>query len=167
MLQMSLRACLVAGLLAFLPASAMAKTYKITPKNPVAEITIPDDWDTSTIENGIESTSDDEEIYFAVEMTSWKNLEKNVEEWAEWLVSKKVEIDPKSQKTEAFEVNGLKGVELHWKGKDEDGPTEVSLAIFQITENRALLVTFWGSEDGQKENADDLLKIMKSLKKLD
>ncbi|MBV9219311.1 MAG: histidine kinase, partial [Methylobacteriaceae bacterium] len=42
-----------------LPGFAFAATYKIPDDAPVAAITIPDDWSSKPIDNGVDATSGD------------------------------------------------------------------------------------------------------------
>jgi hypothetical protein len=167
MLKSFLSACLMAGALALLPAAASAKTYRLPAGNPVISITMPDDWETTAIDKGIESQSEDEDVYVAVEVVSWKNVEATIEEWSDWLVRKKVKINDKSQRTKALKVDGMDAVELSWDATDSDGPTEISLTIIHVTETRAALITGWASEEAQKENMDEIISVFRSLKKLD
>lgn len=162
----TLRACLVAALLAAAPAALIAKTHAIPDPNPIAVVTIPDDWEVKSIPGGIEVTTEDEEYYFAIEVTNKRAAERDFTSSLAWLISKGVKINEASQKEVPFSLNGMDGFMLVWDGTDEDGPTQVSIALMQVTENRLLLVTGWGTEQAQKDNAEGLMKMMESLKKI-
>ena len=154
MLNLVARACLLAGLLMLAPVFAQAKTWSIPDPNPVAVITIPDDWETKRLKYGVETASEDEDIYMAIEVTDGKSIEKDMEHAIEWLVSKNVKIDAGSMKQKVFQLNGMNGIVIEWKATDEDGPTEVALMIVETSDKKAIMITAWGSEEAQKENKE-------------
>ena len=127
------RAALAASLF-LLPGLASAKTYSIPDPNPVAVITMPDDWESTEIDKGVESTSDDEAVYISVEVTELKDAAQSIAEAVTWLKSKGVVVDAATQEKKPFSINGMEGVQVQWTGKDEDGPTHVSLTLLQVTE---------------------------------
>ena len=160
----SLRAGLLAGLLALAPALAVAKSYTIPDPNPVAVVTIPDDWETTVIPKGIEVESEDEEIYIAIEVIEVAKVEKAIEEAITWLKSKDVEVDVATQKQGEVTINGIPGFQVRWTGKDSDGPTNVSLTLLVTSESKGLMVTYWASPEGEKDNTKALQGIIESLK---
>jgi hypothetical protein len=164
MLKFALRTGLLAGLLMFYPAFAMAKSYTIPNPDPVAVITIPDSWETKELAYGLETTTEDEEYYLLIEVTDKRTAEKDVTKTLEWLLAKGVSIDPATQKEQAFSLNGMEGFILYWDGKDADGPTQVSISLLQLNENKGLVITGWGTVDGQKENLKELTEVLNSLR---
>ncbi len=111
----ALRASLAALAIFALPALAAAKSYTIPDPNPVAVITMPDDWDTTIIAKGIESESDDEEVYVAVEVTELQDAKESLARAIAYLLEKKVKIDESTMKQVPFSNNGLEGIEVEWK----------------------------------------------------
>ncbi len=160
----SLRAFLLVGLLAISPALAVAKSYTIPNPNPVAVITIPDDWETEETTRGLESTSDDEGVYFTVEVTDFASVEKDMTRAIAALVAEGVVLDMATQKQTEFSVNGLKAFMTFWNAKDEDGSTQISITLVLVSDKKALLMTGWGTEEAQKENLEELTAIMNSIK---
>lgn len=160
----SLRAGLLAGLIALSPALAVAKSYTIPDPNPVAVVTIPDDWETTVISKGIEVESEDEEIYIAIEVIEVAKVEKAIEEAISWLKSKDVVVDVATQKQGELTINGIPGFQVTWTGKDNDGPTNVSLTLLVTSESKGLMVTYWASPEGEKDNMKALQGIIESLK---
>lgn len=159
------RAALAASLF-LLPGLVSAKTFSIPDPNPVAVITMPDDWDSTEIDKGVESTSDDETVYVSVEVTELEDAAKSIAEAVTWLKGKGVVVDQATQEKKPFSINGMEGVQVQWTGKDEDGPTQVSLTLLQVTETKGLVLTYWASPEGEKENLKDLGSIINSLKAL-
>lgn len=160
------RVVLTAACLVLLPTLTNAKTYSIPDPNPVAVITLPDDWESTEIAKGVESTSDDDTVYVAVEVTELKDAAKAIAEAVVWLKSKDVVIDEKTMEQKPFSINGLDGVQVKWTGKDEDGPTNISLTLLQVTDTKGLVLTYWASPAGEKENIKELIAIINSLKAL-
>jgi hypothetical protein len=160
----SLRACLLAGLLTISPALAMAKSYTIPNPNPVAVITIPDDWETEETTRGLESTSEDEGVYFTVEVTDTETVEKTMTRAIAGLVAEGVVLDMATQKQTELSVNGLKAFMTFWNAKDDDGSTQISITLVMVSDKKVLLMTGWGTEEAQKENLEELTAIMNSIK---
>lgn len=146
------------------PNSAAAKSYTVPDKDPVAVVTIPDNWDATEIAQGVEALSEDETVYVAFEVTALKDVSTAIADAIVWLKSKDVVIDRATQEQKPFEINGLSGVQVKWEGKDDDGPTQVSLTVLPVTETRGIILTYWGSAEGAKANIKDLTTIITSLK---
>jgi hypothetical protein len=157
----ALIACLVLS-----PALASAKTYSIPDPNPVAVITLPDDWESTEIAKGVESTSEDDAVYVAVEVTELKDAARAIADAITWLKSKDVVVDQSTMEQKPFSINGLDGVQVKWSGKDEDGPTNISLTLLQVTDSKGLILTYWASPQGEKDNLKELIAIINSLKAL-
>lgn len=158
------RACLVAGLITLFPALVAAKSYTIPDPNPAAVVTMPDDWETTVIPKGIEAESEDEEVYIAIEVTDWQDAAQSIANAIIWLKGKGVEIDKATEERKSFTHNNMEGTEVRWDGKDEDGPTKVSLTLLRISETKGLVLTYWASPDGEKANLKALMDIATSLK---
>lgn len=146
------------------PNPVAAKSYTVPDKDPVAVVTIPDDWDVTEIAQGVEALSEDETVYVAFEVTALKDVSTAIADAIVWLKSKDVIIDRATQDQKPIEINGLSGIQVKWDGKDDDGPTQVSLTVFPVTETRGIILTYWGSADGAKANIKDLTTIITSLK---
>ena len=162
----TLRACLAAGLLASLPLAANAKSFTIPAPGAIAVVTLPDDWTNTEIAKGVESTSDDDAVYVAVEVTDLKDVSKAVTDTIVRLKSKDVVIDQSTKKQGDITINGMTGVQVKWDGKDEDGPTHVSLTVLQVTDAKGLILTYWASPEGEKDNLKELGSIIDSLKQV-
>ena len=51
-----------------------------------------------------------------------------------------------------------------WEATDSDGPTHISLTMLKVADNKLLMLTYWGSEAGEKSNVADLQSISGSIK---
>lgn len=145
---------------------AFAKTFKVPGEDSFASITIPDDWKSKEIDNGVESESPDSEVYFAVEATDAKGLEKTIEEAVEYLNEKGVTVDLKTQKQSEGKVNGMDGIDITWNGKDKEGDAIISLTILAAKKEKMLLITYWASPEGTKKHDKELGAILQSIKPL-
>jgi hypothetical protein len=153
---------LVASALA--PTFALAGTFPIPGENPVATVSVPDKWESSAYDGGIESTSPDGAIYVALEMVAAKDVKSATEEGVEWFAKQGVEIDPKSLKTKDTKINGLDAFDMQFTGKDKDGAANISLTLVATNaEGKFLMLYFWGSDEGEKANAADLKAIGASI----
>ena len=143
---------------------AFAKTFKVPDEGSFASITIPDDWKSKEIDKGVESQSKDDEVYFAVEATDAKGMDKTIEEAIDFLKEQGVTIDPKTQKQSEGKINGMEGVDVTWNGKDKEGDAIVSLTILAVRKDKALIITYWASPEGTKSHAKELGEILSSVK---
>jgi hypothetical protein len=164
MLTSVVRAGLLAGLLVAAPHLALAKSFTIPDPNPIAVVTLPDDWENKEIDKGVESNSEDEEIYLAVEVVDLDNVAKAVTDTIKWLKGKGVVVDEASQKKSDITINGMSGVQVNWTGTDDDGATQIGLTVLSVTDKRGLILTYWGSPEGEKANMKELGEIANSLK---
>ena len=129
---------------------AFAKTFKLPDEESFASITIPDDWKSKEIDKGVESQSPDDEVYFAVEATDAKGIEKTIEEAVDYLKEQGVTVDLKTQKQTEGKINGMDAIDLEWKGTDKEGAAEISLSVIAVRTDKALVVTYWASRRHQE-----------------
>jgi hypothetical protein len=145
---------------------SFAKTFKVPEEESFASITIPDDWKSKEIDSGVESQSADNEVYFAVETTDAKGMDKSIEEAVQYLHEQGVTVDEKSMKQSEGKINGMDGVDVTWNGKDKEGDAIISLTILAAKKDKVLLITYWASPDGTKKHSKELEAILKSIKPL-
>ena len=140
------------------------KTFKLPDEESIATITIPDDWKSKEIDSGVESQSADGEVYFYVEATDAKGMDKSIVEAVEYLSGQGVTVDDKSMKQSEGKLNGMDVVEVDWKGKDKEGAAEISLSIVAVGSDKALLLVYWASPEGTKKHIKALGEIASSVK---
>src|SRR3978361_582380 len=144
--------------------SAHAKTMKVPNDDfAIASINIPDDWDPEEITNGVAGTSDDEAVYLAVvAVGSDKGMNAEIDDTFAMLKEHNVELDKSSKKENKFKINGLDAEEMLYQGKDEDGPTAVSIT-FVTLKDKLIVLTYWVSTADEKKHSEEVQKILKSL----
>jgi hypothetical protein len=145
---------------------SFAKTFKIPEESSFASITIPDDWKSKEIDSGVESQSADDEVYFAVEATDAKGMDKAIEEAVKYLQGQGVTVDEKTMKQSEGKINGMDGVDVTWNGKDKEGDAIISLTILAAKKEKVLLITYWASPEGTKKHEKVLGGILQSIKPL-
>lgn len=164
---MKLLALLLTAAVLMLGAPVQARTFELG-QPPVASITLPDAWNPKRIRKGAEATSpDDEEVYVAVEVWSVAKVEDAVTQTLGWLMSEGVKIDPKTEKQQQGKINDLDIIDLSYAGKDKDGDdTKVSVSVVVVNPSTILVLTYWGSETGEKKHGGALEAILKSIKRV-
>lgn len=147
--------------------SAEAKTVKIPDADgPVASITFPDDWDVEEIEGGHGGNSADEHVYLsAVAVENETDMNSQIDDVFKMLSENKVTLDESTKKEQKFKVNGLEAEELHYEGKDADGPTGVSI-VFIPLKNNLVILTYWVTLAEEAKHQVTVGKIVNSLKAL-
>jgi hypothetical protein len=146
-------------------SAADAKTIKLpNDDDAVASINIPDDWGPEEIENGIAANSPDEAVFLAIVVVeSEKGMNAEIDDTFAMLKEHKVELDTDSKKENKFKINGLDAEELLYQGRDQDGPTAVSITFIPV-KDKLIVLTYWVSTEDEKANAPAVGKIINSLK---
>jgi hypothetical protein len=159
-----LKSVLAACLLCAAPALAHAKAFKLGDDDAVTWISIPDTWEPETYDNGVEGTSPDKETYVAAEVVDGKELDSVGDEEDKFFEKQKIKLKGDSKKEKKTTVNGLPAYDISWDATDKDGPTHVSVTLVKVSDDKLLMMTYWGSEEGEKSNGADLTEIAKSIK---
>jgi hypothetical protein len=160
------RFVLAAVLALVFAAPAAAETYKIPDDAPIATINVPDDgWDVTMIDRGIEASTDDDEVYLAIEGVPMKNLVELVGDTVKYLNRAGVSVDKATEKETTGTINGMEMHDIGWGGKDKDGDVLVHLMIVAVTPKQAVLFTYWASPEGDKKYDEQIVKIIRSIKK--
>jgi hypothetical protein len=151
---------------AALAMPAAAKNFAIPAKNPIATLVLPDDWSADEIDTGVEVTSKDDEVYLAFETVKAKNAEAALNDSLDYLKGKGVTVDESSMKQQELTMNGMKGIQVTFTGKDKDGDAQISLMLLAASKDRLVMLTYWASPEGAKANDAALNKIAESIKPL-
>jgi hypothetical protein len=148
-----------------LVAPAFAKTQKLpNDEFAIASINIPNDWEPEEITNGVAAESPDKAVYLAVvAVGNEKGMNAEIDDTFEFLKEHKVQLDKSTKKEGKFKVNDFQAEELTFQGKDEDGPTAVTIAFVPI-KDKVLVFTYWVSTEGEEKHQEEVGKILKSLK---
>jgi len=149
---------------AFLPAASYAATLKFPSDEPVASITIPDSWGPKETETGVDATSDDSAIYLSIDVADAKTTDKVIDDAIAFLKKNGVKIDGSTQKKSEETVNGMSMSNFDWDGTDSDGGVNVGLSLVAPTEDKLLVITYWGSKGTQEKHGPELDSIINSLK---
>jgi hypothetical protein len=155
---------LLALIAAGVPGAAFAKDVKLPQDKPVIAMSLPDAWSPKDVEDGVEATSADGSTYIVFEVTDAKDLGTLVEESVKFLIKEGVTLDMATKKRGEGVINGMKSVNFDFAGKDKEGDTKVSLTVLLPNPEKAVLITYWGTAEGEKANAAALDGILKSLK---
>lgn len=153
------------ALLPLLSVPAFAKTAKLpNDEFAVASITMPDDWEPEEVNNGVAGQSPDTAVYLAaVAVGSEKGMKAELEDTFEFLKDHKVELDPASKKDDKFKIGDIDVEGMTYQGKDEDGPTAISIAFVPI-KDKVIVLTYWVTLAKEKEHVEEVAKILKSIK---
>ena len=152
------------ALLCALPSLAQAKAFKLGDDGAVSWISIPDTWEPSEIDDGVEGTSPDKETYVAAEIVKATELEQAGNEEEKFFKKEKIKIKEETKKEKKITVNGLPAYDVSWDATDKDGPTHISMTLIKVADDKLLMLTYWGSEAGEKTNGKELNEIAQSIK---
>jgi hypothetical protein len=153
-------------LAAALVSPALAERFRIPADDPVVTIEAPEDWTVTQIDKGIELSSDDDEVYLAIEGTPMKGLVDLTADAVTFLNRAGVTVDKSTEKSSEGTVNGFKMNDIGWAGRDKDGDVLIHLMILTITPTKGVLFTYWASPQGDKEHDETIRKIIRSIRKI-
>lgn len=161
-----MRRCTLALLISLaLCSSNSAGTHKVPRGKTIATLALPDDWKANDYDDGVEVMSADGEVYLAVEATDARGVKDSMEAAMKYLTKKGVTVDADSAKQQEGKINDMEAVDVSWDGKDEEGAAKISLTVIEISGNKALLLIYWASPEGEKKHLEELHKIAQSIKK--
>ncbi len=155
---------LALSFLCLMPAVVQAKAFKLGDEEGVTWISIPDTWEPKTYEDGVEGTSPDKETYVAAEVVDGKDLDDVGKETDKFFAKQKIKLKDDTKQEKKTTIAGLPAYDISWDATDADGPTHVSLTLVKVSDDKLLMMTYWGSEAGEKSNGSDLKEIAKSIK---
>ncbi|HEV2803797.1 MAG TPA: hypothetical protein VGW57_02585 [Chthoniobacterales bacterium] len=146
-------------------ASADAKTFKLPNDDfAIASIDMPDSWKPKEVDNGVEGQSADDVVYMSVvAVGSEKGMNGELEDTFEMLKTRHVVLDQSSKKENKFKAGAFDATELLFQGKDDDGPTAVSITFVPI-KDKMVIITYWVETAKEKEHQQEVGTIVNSLK---
>jgi hypothetical protein len=160
-----MKTLLAAALMALsFSTTSHAETMNFPSDAPIATIDIPDSWKPTETESGIEATSDDQAIYFSIDVADAKTSDKVIEDAIAFLEKNGVKIDGSTQKQSDEKINGMDMSNFDWNGTDNDGDVNVGLSVLSPKPGKLLVITYWGSKGTQEKHGPELASIITSLK---
>ena len=153
------------AIVALMAVPAFAGEMVFPSDAPVASATFPDDWAPQETDTGIDVTSPDDAIYFAIDVTGPADINKTMHDAQAYLKEKGVEIDPASAKQTSGPLNGRQLISIEFEGTDEDGPVTITMGILALSDTNSLVLTYWGTKDTQDNGSyQTVVEIVKSVK---
>ena len=154
------------SLLGSLSISAFADTFKLPENKPVVSFVLPDSWNPTGTDAGLQAVSVDGEIYLALEYIDADSVDDLVDENVSFLEKQGVTLE-KSPKSEGDStINDMAISHKSYKGMDKDGPCEVSMSFLTVAAGKGLMITYWGSTDAADKHKESLEKILNSISKI-
>lgn len=152
-----------AAILSF--TSVQAGEMKFPSDDPIASITLPESWIGKETDTGIEVSSEDDAIYFFIDVADVKGTDAVIADAIKFLGDNGVTIDPASVKeSKDQKLNGMDIAFLEWNGTDKDGPASIGMAIAAVNAENLLVVTYWGTKGEEEKHAADMGAMIDSLK---
>lgn len=143
---------------------ALAKKVKVVPGDPPITVDIPSTWEVSDSKRGIQANTADEEIYIWFENYKPSQFAKILDEHNKYFDEQGVTITGAAKQDEKAYPNFVIK-KSDYPATYEGKPTVLRyLSIVpRSEEKRHLLICYWASPDADKEYADEMDKMMKSL----
>lgn len=144
--------------------AAMAGAVAITAAEPVAVVTIPDDWTQSKVERGVQIQTPDEEIYIWFELVPADQIDALQKEHDAYFAREGVKFTGATE-TLTREVNGRPWSFTELKATSSDGPSIVRyLAINpKVASGKIIMMTYWASEEGHVAHDKAMKAVIDSI----
>ncbi len=162
----SLRAALSAGLLALAPGLAFAGPHALPVKDPIVEVTFPDEWQVVKKNWTIETSSPGDDMYVSYMLVSMGEFGRAMKTWEDWAARSGIKLQEAGKSVRKFQFEGQDSISHRWHGTDRNGPTIVMRTILKLSEEKLLFVTEWGAEPATQKFAGELRSIRRSVTKL-
>lgn len=161
-----LSALIVALIATGLVSFAAAADFKIPDKHPVVSVTFPDAWKPEAIERGVQGQTADTAVYLSVEATkSEKGMNEIIDASFDLFKEHKVEVDKSTKKVNKLQIAGQEAEEMLFTGKDEDGPTAISITTLAVGDH-TVIISYWASTESEAKYHEAITRIIGSIKAL-
>ena len=143
-----------------------AKEYKLPKEDSIFSISFPDKWEVTYEDESVDALSPDKAVEIYAQTDDAETIEDSVKETIKYLDEQGVKLKPDTQSETEGEHNGMKLSTIGWKGTDEDGDCTVSLVFIQVTDDIAISLVYWATDDMVKKHQKDIEGVLDSMKSL-
>jgi hypothetical protein len=143
--------------------ASLAGSFTFPADEPAATVEIPDDWQPTETDYGIEGNSPDAGTYISFDIAGAEDMDQVMTDVFAFLEENGVTADPASQKESKDELNGMTFQTIDWKGTDKDGPVSIGVGIIGLSEEKIAIVTYWASTETEAQNLPEVGKILATL----
>ena len=142
---------------------AHAETMEVRPGKPVASFTLPDEWETTRTNRGIQVKTDDDDVYIWVETYRPEELKTIVSEHNAYWDEQGVKITGRDL-SEHVE-NGVSVQVVSEKATWEGKPTVLLYMEYDLAlpSKSNILITYWASPEGHDTYSKDVKSIIGSM----
>lgn len=144
--------------------TSLAATFSFPSDDPAATVDIPDAWQPSETDYGVEATSEDGNTYISFDVAGESDMDQVMTDVFAFLEQNGVVPDPASQKESKDTLNGMPFETLDWSGTDADGPVSIGVGILGLSPEKIAIVTYWASKEGESANMDGVGQILATIK---
>lgn len=155
-------ACFVSPLAA---VPAQAEAFSITEADPIAVVTVPDDWSGKKISRGIQIKTPDDEIYMWFELIAPGEIDAVQKEHDGYFGSQGVSFVSQPESI-TVEINNRPWAISEVKAKSKDGSDSVIRYVAinpKVASGKIILLTYWASLEGEKTHDAATNKMFESL----
>lgn len=158
-----MRSLLIAAFLLSSSALVQAETMEVNPERPIVSANLPNAWDISRVDRGIQAISKDQDAFVWVESYLPGELDEIIAEHNAYWKEQGVEITG-HESTEHSE-NGKSYVITEETATEDGKPTKLMYAEYSLGlgSKRNIVVTYWASPEGDKKYEHTVGDIFSSM----
>jgi hypothetical protein len=158
---------LAAASLLALCASALAGSFKVPYDKPSLAVTVPDKWTPNSSEDGVDAAAPGGAFFMSIYTFAGEDCKAAREDVVAFLTRNGMKIDAASARDVAQAVPGLHATGTQYAATEDGKTRQVIAVVAPLPRKRCLQIAQWGTEQGFRQNADAMTKIVGSIKLLD
>jgi hypothetical protein len=143
--------------------ASVAGSFTFPSDEPAATVQIPDDWQPTETDYGIEANSPDAGTYISFDVAGAEDMEQVITDVFAFLEQNGVTPDPASQTDSKGEQNGMPYETMSWKGTDKDGPVTIGVGVITLSAEKIAIITYWASAETEEKNMPEVNNILASI----
>jgi hypothetical protein len=143
--------------------ASVAGSFTFPSDEPAATVQIPDAWQPTETDYGIEANSPDAGTYISFDVAGAEDMEQVITDVFAFLEQNGVTPDPASQTDSKGEQNGMPYETMSWKGTDKDGPVTIGVGVITLSAEKIAIITYWASAETEEKNMPEVNNILASI----
>ena len=143
--------------------ASVAGSFTFPSDEPAATVEIPDAWQPTETDYGIEANSPDAGTYISFDVAGAEDMEQVITDVFAFLEQNGVTPDPASQTDSKGEQNGMPYETMSWKGTDKDGPVTIGVGVITLSAEKIAIITYWASAETEEKNMPEVNNILASI----
>ena len=161
---LSARGVLALGLFAALFSAAPIPALAEPDDNPIADLSLPDDWKSERRGEYVEATSPDGQLHLIIVPAEGNKVNESIGEVLRYLRAKDgITLKAESVERKSTKIQEVEASVVSWDGRNQAGPVRISFIIVPAKNRSPMLLASWGMPQAAQKHEAALRKILVSM----